>query len=72
MDNKDVSNEKKSAKNSDGKSKSGKVFSKSKVISMIASMLLSIFITVLAILFSVKLGFASNNSIINSMDKVGY
>lgn len=49
-----------------------KMFSKSSVISMIASMLLSIFVTVLAVLISVKLGFASNNSIINSMEKVGY
>lgn len=72
MENSDISKEKKSEDHHGHSRKSEGFFAKSKVISMIASMLLSVFLTILAILFSVKLGFASNNSIINSMDKVGY
>lgn len=70
--NKDVSRKKISVKSSGEKQGLSKIFSKSKVISMAASLLLSIFITAIAILFSIKLGFASNNSVISSMEKVGY
>lgn len=42
------------------------------VICMIGSLLLAIFVSIMAILLSVKLGFASNNSIMNSMNKVDY
>lgn len=70
MDNKEVSHKRIAVKSSGRRHR--KFFSKGKVISMTASLLLSIFVTVIAILFSVKLGFASNNSIINSMEKVGY
>ncbi|MBQ3546545.1 MAG: hypothetical protein IJA34_16400 [Lachnospiraceae bacterium] len=69
MDNKEVSHKRIAVK---GSGERHGFFSKSKVISMMASLLLSIFITVIAILFSIKLGFASNNSVINSMENVGY
>lgn len=44
----------------------------SAVLCMFASLLLSIFVSVLAIMLSVKLGFASNNSLMNALDEVGY
>lgn len=42
------------------------------VVCMLSSLLLAIFISIMAIMLSVKLGFASNNSIMNSMNKVDY
>lgn len=39
---------------------------------MFGSLLLAIFVSILAIMLSVKLGFASNNSIMNSMNEVDY
>lgn len=44
----------------------------STVVCIFASLLLSIFLSVLAIMLSVKLGFASNNSLMNALDEVGY
>lgn len=44
----------------------------STVLCMFASLLLSIFVSVLAIMLSVELGFASNNSLFNALDEVGY
>lgn len=42
------------------------------VVCMLASLLLAIFISIMAIMLSVKLGFASNNSVMNSMNEVDY
>ncbi len=42
------------------------------VVCMLSSLLLAIFISIMAIMLSVKLGFASNNSIMNSMNNVDY
>lgn len=42
------------------------------VICMVTSLLLAIFISILSILLSVKLGFASNNSLLNALDDVKY
>ena len=39
---------------------------------MVTSLMLAIFISVIAILMSVKLGFASNNSLLNALDDVKY
>lgn len=42
------------------------------VVCMLSSLLLAIFISIMGIMLSVKLGFASNNSVMNSMNEVDY
>ncbi|MBQ3665659.1 MAG: hypothetical protein II919_06100 [Lachnospiraceae bacterium] len=42
------------------------------IICLLASMLLSIFVSVLAIMLSVELGFATNNSLTSALDEVKY
>ncbi len=49
--------------------KSGKI---NAITCMVTSLMLAIFISVIAILMSVKLGFASNNSLLNALDDVKY
>lgn len=43
-----------------------------KFVCICCSFLLSVFVTVLGLLLSVKLGFATSNSVINALDDVGY
>lgn len=46
--------------------------SNSTILSMLGSLMLAVFLSILAIMLSVKLGFATNGSVIKSMNEVNY
>lgn len=49
-----------------------KKLSNGTILSMLGSLLLAVFLSILAIMLSVKLGFTTNSAVINSMNKVNY